>query len=144
MMKIRNAEMEDITAIQNLLVELDYKIDEPALFLKMQRMLRDNDESVIVFEENKLVVAFMSIHFIPQIGLVGDFARISYFSVLPEARSKGIGQQLEEYCTTLAIKRNCDRIEVHCHERRTAAHKFYERQGYKESTKYLMKMLNNS
>ena len=36
-------------------------------------------------------------------------------------------------------ERGCDRIEVHCHERRVDAHRFYYRQGYEESPKYLMK-----
>jgi hypothetical protein len=32
-------------------------------------------------------------------------------------------------------------MEVHCHSRRSEAHRFYARQGYIESPKYLMKML---
>lgn len=31
--------------------------------------------------------------------------------------------------------------ELHCHSRRKQAHKFYNRQGYAESPKYLIKML---
>lgn len=142
MMKVRTAVLSDLAAIKHLLLELDYTMDEPALFMKMQHMLRDNDESLIVCEEKDQVIAFMSIHFIPQIALAGDFARISYFSVAPAARYKGVGKLMEEYCVALAAKRNCDRIEVHCHERRTAAHQFYTRQGYVESPRYYIKMLN--
>ncbi|MGD1898260.1 MAG: hypothetical protein ACFB16_15050 [Phormidesmis sp.] len=29
-----------------------------------------------------------------------------------------------------ANQRQCDRIEVHCHIRRSRPHSFYERQGY--------------
>jgi GNAT superfamily N-acetyltransferase len=48
---------------------------------------------------------------------------------------------MEEYVVMLAKERGCDRIEVHCHSRRTDAHRFYSRQGYEESPKYLMKRL---
>jgi len=142
-MKIRTATLNDLPTIQQLLRELEYEMDASSLFIKMQHMLRDNDESLIVCEEDGHVIAFMSIHYIPQIALQGDFARISYFSVLPPAQNKGVGKLMEEYCTALAVKRSCDRIELHCHERREGAHRFYERQGYAESPKYFIKMIKD-
>jgi GNAT superfamily N-acetyltransferase len=48
---------------------------------------------------------------------------------------------METHVSTLARERSCDRIEVHCHSRRTDAHRFYERQGYEESPKYFTKSL---
>ncbi|PEE36729.1 GNAT family N-acetyltransferase [Bacillus pseudomycoides] len=102
------------------------------------------DEELLVYEDNERVIAFISLHFIPQFALKGDFARISYFAVDTTIRSKGIGREIEEFCTDLAKKRNCDRIEVHCHSRRIDAHRFYSRQGFTESPKYFMKMINES
>ena len=32
-----------------------------------------------------------------------------------------------------------DRMEVHCHSKRTNAHSFYARRGYEESPKYFLK-----
>ncbi|MGX6446357.1 GNAT family N-acetyltransferase [Neobacillus sp. K501] len=104
----------------------------------------DPNEELLVFEEEKSVIALISIHFIPQLAVKGDFARISYFAVDKNIRSKGIGSKIEEYCTNLAIKRNCDRIEVHCHSKRKDAHRFYKRQGFTESPKYFIKMLPHS
>jgi hypothetical protein len=46
---------------------------------------------------------------------------------------------LEAEITVQAQRRQCDRIEVHCHSRREDAHRFYYRQGYFESPKYLIK-----
>ncbi|PAD65933.1 hypothetical protein CHH83_26640 [Bacillus sp. 7586-K] len=96
---------------------------------------------MISVRRRKKVIALISIHFIPQITIKGDFARISYFAVDTNVRGKGIGRKIEEYCTDLAIKRNCDRTYVHCHSRRTDAHRFYMRQGFTESPKYFIKML---
>lgn len=140
-MGIRTAQPADSAAISDLLTQLGYA--DTGLFLekKLQRLLAHPDESLLVYDLDGEVVAFLSLHFIPQIALAGDFARISYFAVKDSARSHGIGRQLEEYITALARERNCDRIEVHCHTRRNDAHRFYLRQGYEESPKYFIKPL---
>ena len=90
------------------------------------------------------LLGVLSLHFIPQLALEGDFCRISYFCVSSNARSKGIGRLLESEGEALARARGCDRIEVHCHSRRSDAHRFYYRQGYTESPKYLCKSLANA
>jgi GNAT superfamily N-acetyltransferase len=137
---IRRAQSTDIEAIRALIAQLDY---DPlaALDEKIRRLSTHPDEVLLVYELDTEVVAFLSLHFIPQISVEGDFARISYFAVRDSARSHGIGAQLEAHITRLARERNCDRIEVHCHTRRTDAHRFYERQGYNESPKYFIKTL---
>jgi GNAT superfamily N-acetyltransferase len=137
---IRHAEPADAEAIRALIAQLDY--DPPEKLEEKIRCLSNHpDEALLVYELDSEVVAFLSLHFIPQIALAGDFARISYFAVKDSARSHGIGRELEAYIIRLARERNCDRIEVHCHSRRTDAHRFYERQGYDESPKYFIKRL---
>ncbi len=76
-----------------------------------------------------------------QLGLAGDFCRISYFCVDQQSRSAGVGQLLEASVVKAACGRGCDRLEVHCHARRDRAHRFYARQGYLEDPKYLLKKL---
>jgi GNAT superfamily N-acetyltransferase len=139
---IRPVQPTDIEAIRNLLVQLEY-YPPAALEEKLRLLSAHPDEILLVYELDTEVVAFLSLHFIPQLAVDGDFARISYFAVKDGARSHGIGHQLEEHITTLARLRNCDRIEVHCHSRRTDAHRFYERQGYEESPKYFIKSLRS-
>jgi len=140
---IRRAQPTDTAAIRALIAQLDY--DPPAsLEEKIRRLSSHPDEVLLVYELDAEVVAFLSLHFVPQIALDGDFARISYFAVKDTVRSQGIGQELEAYITRLASERNCDRIEVHCHTRRTGAHRFYERRGYEEFPKYFIKGLNNT
>lgn len=137
---IRLAQLLDTEAIRTLISQLDY--DPPVnLAQQVERLIGHPDESLLVYEKDGEVVAFLSLHFIPQIALGGDFARISYFAVKETARDLGIGQQLEAHVDQLARNRGCDRIEVHCHSRRKDAHRFYERQGYIESPKYFIKRL---
>lgn len=140
-MVIRKAVIEDWKQISSLLDQLEYSNTESFIKEKLEVFLRDPNEELLVFEESNQVIAFISMHFIPQLALKGDFARISYFAVDQHIRSKGLGRKIEEYCTNLAIEKKCDRIEVHCHSRRTDAHRFYMRQGYSESPKYFIKML---
>jgi GNAT superfamily N-acetyltransferase len=143
-MSIRLAKPADAPAIENLLQQLGYSGTGGFLAQKLERMLDDPDERVFVYVTDAPqpeVVALVSLHFIPQLALAGDFARISYFAVDDRFRSKGIGHQMEEHVVALARERHCDRIEVHCHWQRGDAHRFYFRQGYEEAPKYLIKRL---
>jgi GNAT superfamily N-acetyltransferase len=140
-MNIRKATIEDEPIIEKLLDQLDYSDTKPFLKQKIEIIDQNPNSGLFVYELNENVVAFICVDFTPQLALKGDFARISYLSVDSSVRSKGIGKQLEEFCMSLAKERGCNRIELHCHERRKDAHRFYYRQGYVESPKYLMKML---
>lgn len=143
-MGIRKAMVNDWRAIAQLLNQLDYSDTEGFIKEKIEKLLTHPDSELLVYEIREKVIAFVSLHFIPQLAVKGDFARISYFAVDSSVRSKGIGRLIEEYCTELARKRNCDRIEVHCHARRVDAHRFYFRQGYMESPKYYLKMTDET
>lgn len=140
-MNIRDVQLSDREKIVALLEQLGYPETDVFMEDKLISLLQDPNEIIVVAEDQNVIIAFISIHFIPQIALKGDFARISYFCVDENHRSNGVGRILEEYCEEVAKLRDCDRIEVHCHLRRQEAHEFYSRQGYIESPKYLMKSL---
>src|SRR5258708_4775654 len=156
-MAIRKARVSDWQQIRSLLDQLEYPGTGSFLEARIERLVKDPDEALLVYEEEVKstggppevpgnpkegrILGFISLHFIPQIAVEGDFARISYFAVNERARGGGIGQALEEYCTALARERGCSLIEVHIPTRRARAHSFYFRQGYEESPKYLIKRL---
>jgi GNAT superfamily N-acetyltransferase len=155
-MSIRNAAPGDWEGISRLLTQLEYPGTATFIRSKLERMLHDPAETLLVWAGSPApakpsqtptgppasnILGFLSLHFIPQIAVQGDFARISYFAVDNESRSLGIGRQLEETATRLAKERGCALMEVHCHTRRTRAHEFYARQGWIESPKYLIKKL---
>ncbi|MCJ7935713.1 MAG: GNAT family N-acetyltransferase [Chryseobacterium sp.] len=141
-MNIRRMKEEDEESVIELLAQLGYPDTKEFMPQKIKNLLNDPNEYLAVAENDEgKAIGFISIHMIPQIALEGDFARISYFSVDENYRSSGIGKLLEEYGEQAAKDRNCDRIEVHCHSDRQKAHRFYDRQGYTESPKYLIKKL---
>ena len=140
---LREAEIADAPEIVNLLAELDYPGTSHFIHERIAQLLKHPDEKLLVSIENEKVSGVLSLHFIPQLALPGDFCRISYFCVDPDTRGSGTGKALEERAVEIARERGCDRIEVHCHARRTEAHRFYFRQGYSESPKYLYKSIKN-
>jgi GNAT superfamily N-acetyltransferase len=141
MIDIRDARREDTDAIAALLTALGYPGTEAFIAAKVVQQTSHPDARLLVAVEDETVLGFISLHFIPQIALAGDFCRISYLCVDGNARGKGIGALLERRAEDIARERGCDRIELHCHARRIDAHRFYLRQGYEESPKYFMKLL---
>ncbi|EDX86869.1 acetyltransferase, GNAT family [Synechococcus sp. PCC 7335] len=143
-MRIRDGRLQDASQIAELLGQLGYAATTDFVENKLNRLIQHSDAQLIVAIENvDRIIGFASLHFIPQLGVEGDFCRISYFCVDHKRRSRGIGKRMEAAIVESAIQRQCDRIEVHCHIRRSSAHKFYARQGYVEDPKYLLKQLSD-
>jgi GNAT superfamily N-acetyltransferase len=140
-MELRIASEADAEKIADLLMQLGYPATEQFVGKKIPELNSHPDEKFVVAVNDGSVLGFISLHFIPQLALPGHFARISYLCVDESVRSKGVGQKLEQYAEQRARERGCDRIELHCHSRRDLAHRFYYRQGYEESPKYLMRLL---
>lgn len=139
-MHLRPALPEDADLIATLLAQLGYPVDAGAIATRIARLAAHPDAAVIVAgPEAGAMQGFIALHFIPQLALPGDFCRIAYFCVAPGAQGRGVGRALEAEASRLAQARGCDRIEVHCHERRHGAHVFYRRRGYAESPKYLIR-----
>lgn len=141
-MKIRLAEANDSFALSALLAELGYENTEGFIERRLAQLIDDQTEALLVAVYGNTVLGFLSLHFIPQLALAGDFARVSYFCVAEGERSKGAGQKLLQHAEQVAKQRGCDRMEVHCNEHRIKANAFYAREGYSESPRYLIKDLN--
>lgn len=140
-MHIRPAQSTDSFALISLLTELGYGGTESLMHTRLQQLIADPNEKLMVAEDRQTVLGFLSLHFIPQLAFTGDFARISYFCIAEGERSKGVGQHLLQHAEQLARERGCERMEVHCHEARIKANQFYAREGYSESPYYRIKSL---
>ncbi len=99
----------------------------------------DNIEKVISEEKDSYI--FGGSDFVI-LGVGKDTTTITSFFVVDEkVRSRGIGKMMEEYCVELAMERKCFAIELFSQEKRTDAHRFYERQGYQHFQKFFIKEL---
>lgn len=140
---IRQAEIKDRFALSALLTELGYRGTEAFIDTRLAQLCRHPDEVLLVAEHGDQVLGFLSLHFIPQLAMAGDFARISYFCIAEGERDKGCGQQLLSHAELPARACGCDRMEVHCHASRLKANQFYDREGYVESPRYHIKGLDS-
>ncbi|MHB0807522.1 GNAT family N-acetyltransferase [Stutzerimonas nitrititolerans] len=144
MIEIKTPSLADAPAISALLESLGYPGTHAFIERRVTQLITLPDASLLVAVDSGEVIGVISLHFIPQLALNGDIYRISYLCVSERARGRGVGALLEEHAESLARQRGCDRIELHCHERRTDAHRFYHRQQYLESPKYLYKSLDDA
>lgn len=143
MPRVREARRDDVVTIARLLAQLGYPASDELIDRRLQQQLDHDDACLLVAEgDDAQLLGFISLHFIAQLALEGDFCRISYLCVDSTARSRGIGELLVQAAEQRARGRGCDRIELHCDVRREAAHRFYERLGYEDAPKYFRRSLN--
>ena len=140
-MNIRKATYHDAPEIKSLLEALGYKAGIRLLVNQLETLFGKDQHQVFVYEWKKEVVAFIAIHYLPQLAFDGELVVISHLSVDETVKDLSIGKALEEYVAGLAKIRNCDRIEVHCSDRQIPAHQFYVQQGYQDNPKYFTKRL---
>jgi N-acetylglutamate synthase-like GNAT family acetyltransferase len=140
-MSIRKADVKDATAIQKLLTQLGYPTADGFLAMRLEKLLDNPEHFDLVYEQEGIVVGFISFHLIPQITMEGNYALISYLVVDDQVRSRGVGKALEMHCTALAKAHRCTRILLHSNIKRVEAHRFYLRQGYDEYQKAFVKHL---
>ncbi len=141
-MNIRSAKSEDTQAICDLLKQMGYPQPLALIQEKFEILHNDSNSQILVAEERGKIYGFLSLYFIPQIALQGDFAKICYLCVDENRRSKGVGHLLVQEAERLARQRGCDRMELHSGMQRPLAHQFYLREGYIEAPKYFRKALN--
>lgn len=141
-MNIRFAKSEDTQTICDLLKQMGYLQPLTLIQKKFELLNNDSNSKILVAEEEDKICGFLSLYFIPQIALQGDFAKICYLCVDEKMRSKGVGHLLVQEAERLARQRGCDRMELHSGMQRPLAHQFYLREGYVEAPKYFRKALN--
>lgn len=141
-MNIRSAKSKDTQAICDLLKQMGYPQPFALIQEKFEILNNDANSQILVAEEKGKIYGFLSLYFITQIALEGDFAKICYLCVDENMRSKGVGHSLLQEAEKQAKRRGCDRMELHSGMQRPLAHQFYLREGYIEAPKYFRKALN--
>ncbi len=136
---VRNATFRDAPSIRTMLDLLGYKTN---ISLLIENLFSKNDHQIFVCELDKEVAGFITVHYLPQIGNDGLLAIITNLAVAESLQELGIDKTLEEFVVAQSLNRRCEHIQVHCPDRRTLHHKFYENQGYIEYPKFFTKRLN--
>ena len=138
---IRDAILEDSTAIANLLDELGYPSLTDGVRQRRARLLHGEDSRVFVAARSAKVLGVLGLHRMPVLTSVNDIAMIVALVVTAKARRTGVGRALLERAEDEARVWRCGRIMVTSAEHRADAHAFYERQGYQNTGRRFAKTL---
>jgi GNAT superfamily N-acetyltransferase len=110
--KVRTAQVGDAEAFSPLLASLGYPSDPSALKTRISGILKNPDAALLVAvrEGSDRAIGLLSMHFIPQLGIEGEVARIGFFVIDESCHGSGVGKLLESHAETLAHERGCDRM----------------------------------
>lgn len=95
--------------------------------------LRDPRIHYLTAEEKGQVVGFLSLHIQFLLHHAGPIAEIQELAVLPETRGRGVGSALLCHAKEIARQEGCSQLEVCCSKTRERAHRFYRREGLRET-----------
>jgi GNAT superfamily N-acetyltransferase len=111
---IRQATVDDAEAFEPLLASLGYPNQPAPLRSRITTIIRNPDAELLVAvnQESDQVVGLLSLHFIPQLGIQDDVARIGFFVVDESCQRAGIGRLLETHAERLCVDRGCNRMVV--------------------------------
>jgi len=89
--QLRAATDLDADALSTLLTQLGYPDAARSMALRLPQLLTHPDAELWVAAQQECLCGFISLHFIPQLAMAGDFARISYFCIDEQWRGGGAG-----------------------------------------------------
>lgn len=138
---IRDATLHDAPAIAGLLAELGYPSSADAVVARLQRMLGEPGQQVIVAESDGQVVGMATVIVRHVINNDAPFARLASIVVADSHRNRGIGTRLVAAAEEIGRATGCKVIEVTSAEHRAGAHRFYEELGYQERRRRFLKSL---
>jgi GNAT superfamily N-acetyltransferase len=109
---IRTARIDDAEAFIPLLSSLGYPNTLSSLKTRISAILKNPDAVLLVAAStfSDQAVGLISLHFIPQLGIEGDVARIGFFVVHENHLGAGIGKMLELEGERISRERGCNRM----------------------------------
>ena len=139
MYRIEFIEKDQLHSIIPLLKILNEKVSEAVLTSRLELMREANYECVGVFDGDKLIgicgVWILVKHY------VGKHVEPDNVIILPEYRSKGIGEMMMKWITDYAKSIGCDAMELNCYVQNSPGLKFWLNDGFKVLGFHLQKKL---
>ena len=140
---IRKVEMRDVSDITRLAGVLGYPISESIVKNNMSRILNDEKQEFLVFDNGNQVVGFIEAETYDAV-----YSKEIMFNVLglvvdAQEQGQAIGAQLLSALEENAKARGINVIRLNSGVQRHEAHQFYEHQGYtsNHSQKRFLKVL---
>ncbi|WP_407333763.1 GNAT family N-acetyltransferase [Enterovibrio sp. 27052020O] len=140
-MIIRPATLEDAERINALCRSLGYHADLDQTAVQLERIMKQERDTLFVAEICDLVVGFITLHTVDVVHDDMPWGRISAIVVDDNFRDMSIGKQLLDHAEQYLKHRRCMRIEVTSHISREEAHGFYLHLGYRITPMRFIKLL---
>lgn len=139
---IRRVEPRDFDGVSTLLTELGRPApaDETvgALRETFHQHLADPHAESLVAERDGTVIGFCSLHLRPRLNFATLEAWIPDLIVTEREHGQGAAVALFRRALEIARERRCHRFTLESGYQRLRAHRFYEREGMKDSGKYFI------
>jgi len=131
-MLLREAVVEDVPKLTDLLGQLGYSMDPAAVLANLNAYVQSSDRAVWVVEKDGSVVALLALDIAPTFHRRANQMRIVSFVVDKHHRGQGIGKFLLETAEKVALEKGCWIIELSpaMHRKKDGTHAFYENFGY--------------
>ena len=127
---IRRAVQADLPEIYQLICALEETAFPKGIFTwGYDAILADSSHLLLVAEEQGKVQGVLHLRMEFQLHHCDRIAEIMELIVSPAARSKGVGKALITAVKEQALLHHCVQIEVTSNQKRTNAHRFYQREG---------------
>lgn len=140
-MTIREAASADLERIAALFGQLGYPNDAAQLARRLAAVPAGDTMRVLVAQEGDTVAGVAVVHVMAPLHVPERWALLSALVVDDAQRSGGIGAALLQAAEAFAREHGCAQLELSSNVARTRAHRFYERQGYREKRMRFVKML---
>ena len=137
---IRQARAGDAPALALLIGQLGYPAGASEVAERLTAMDSEG-RAVLVAELGGAVVGCLTTSVMRVLHRPAPVGRISMMVVEEALRSRGIGAALVRAAEEALAAQGCYMVEVTSHQRRTEAHRFYEKLGYAKTSVRLAKEL---
>jgi ribosomal protein S18 acetylase RimI-like enzyme len=140
--KVRPATESDLPRIVELLAQLspddpereDTSSPLPYNYHLVLREMAQGKQQLLVAEVRKRVVGTLALVLVPNLSHKGTpYAVIENVVVDEKQRGNGIGEALIRYAIEEARNAGCYKVSLTSNKRRTDAHRFYERLGFRRT-----------
>lgn len=137
---IRRAEAGDADALAALIGQLGYEALPSEVAARLETMAAES-RLVLVAELDGAMAGCLSTSVMRVLHRPAPVGRISMMVVDEALRGQGIGATMVRAAEAALAAQGCTMVEVTSNQRRTEAHRFYERLGYEKTSVRLAKTL---
>jgi ribosomal protein S18 acetylase RimI-like enzyme len=141
---VRDMISQDAAEVTRLLAELGYSWPVRDVAARIDAF-HTNGERALVAQRagSSSLLGVLSLHITPVLHRAGPVGRLTMLVVDASARGTGIGRALVTAAEAYFAERGCVLVEVTSNKKRTDAHAFYERLGYRATSERFAKSIGD-